>query len=122
MNLRQHRSGCVHWHPEVLSEWLRSAFDPAEDFTSVPGPKPGDWLAEHRETGQSFEQFLWSQPNRRAPVHRKLYLLPLGDFPTDRTPAVPLLQEVTEVFFALPATVLPAVPLDPSRVTTRIHR
>lgn len=104
-----------------LPELLRRAFDAGDDFAPLPKPQPGDWLAVHEETGQSFDQFLRSKPNRPGNTRRKLYLLPLGEFPPDRSPALPSLQEFAAAFFALPVEVLPTAALDVSRITTRIN-
>ena len=30
----------------------------------LPPPRPGDWLAEHDETGQTFTEYLDAQPVR----------------------------------------------------------
>ena len=32
----------------------------------LPPPRPGDWLAEHREKGQTFRQYLAANPVRRS--------------------------------------------------------
>jgi hypothetical protein len=45
------------------SELERWAFDRSA-FDAMPKPSDGDWLSEHAESGQSFEQYLASRPNR----------------------------------------------------------
>jgi hypothetical protein len=44
--------------PEV-EELLRPLAEP------LPAPQPGDWLAEHRERGQTFRRYLAARPVRR---------------------------------------------------------
>jgi len=56
-----------------LSEVLRRAFDPAQDFEPLPAPGPNDWLAVHSEPGQSFEQWVQAQPNRPDKKRRIIY-------------------------------------------------
>ena len=46
-----------------LEDGLQAAFDPAP-FTPIAAPLAGDWLTEHREAGQSFDQYLRGRPNR----------------------------------------------------------
>ena len=41
-----------------LSDVLRRAFTPDDSFEPVPVPGPSDWLAVHREPGQTFERKL----------------------------------------------------------------
>lgn len=41
---------------------------------------PHDWLAQHKEAGQTFDQYLKSNPNRPTATRTTLYVQPLGDF------------------------------------------
>src|SRR5690242_5537902 len=68
-----------------LPPLLRRAFDPADDFEPVPPPGPSDWLANHPEEGQTFEQFAGARRNKPDAMRKKLYLLPLGEFAPDRS-------------------------------------
>jgi archaemetzincin len=79
----------------------------------LPPPGPNDWLANHREPGQTFEQFVASRPNRPDARHRTIYLQPLGGF---RMPLEPL-QRFAEAFFMMPVTALPATGIE--NVTSR---
>ncbi|MHC4647765.1 MAG: archaemetzincin [Planctomycetota bacterium] len=107
---------------EGLPEILKKALDPGEDFEPVPIPRPGDWLAVHQETGQTFDQFLRSRSNRPDKKRNRIYLLPLGEFPKTQIPLVKTLKEYTAAFFATPADVLPALNLDDGTITTRINK
>ncbi len=40
-----------------LSAVLQRAFAADDTFPPMPTPGPNDWLAAHREPGQTFEQF-----------------------------------------------------------------
>jgi archaemetzincin len=42
-------------------------------------PQPGEWLAEHPEDGQTFEEWLASSPTTARGSRRVIYVLPLGD-------------------------------------------
>lgn len=106
---------------DALPEVLRRVFDPAGDFAPIPSPKPGDWLAVHKEAGQTFDQFLRSEPNQPDTKRRKLYLLPLGEFLPDRSPSLAALQEFAAAFFCLPVETLPVATLDTSQITSRIN-
>src|SRR5262245_37341540 len=45
---------------------------------ALPPPAAGDWLAEHREKGQTFRQYLAANPVRRDLT--TVYLCLVGDF------------------------------------------
>lgn len=104
-----------------LSEILRRAFDPGADFNPIPAPGPGDWLAEHREEGQTFESFAKANWNRPDKTRNKICLQPLGDFPKDRSPSLDALKEFASAFFAMEVKVLPVLSLSGRDLTTRIN-
>jgi archaemetzincin len=105
-----------------LPEALRKALEPGADFEPIRVPKSGDWLAQHRETGQSFEDFVKSKPNRPDKNRRKIYLQPLGEFPKGQIPLAETLRAYAAANFAMPVDVLPALSLSEFRITTRINR
>ena len=47
-----------------LEPSLARAFDDGGEFEPKKKPEPGDWLAEHREVGQTFARYLRSRPNK----------------------------------------------------------
>jgi len=59
-----------------LAATLQRAFTPDEDFQPVPVPGPQDWLAVHREPGQTFDDFRRSQAHRPDAQRRVIYLQP----------------------------------------------
>ena len=60
-------------YPELESK-LRPLTDP------LPRPRPGDWLAEHDEPGQTFAEYLEARPVRRSDKLHTIYLCLVGDF------------------------------------------
>jgi archaemetzincin len=106
---------------EGLPRSLRLALDPGNDFEPIPDPKPGDWLAEHREAGQTYEDFLGLKPGKPDDVRSKIYLLPLGEFPKGRSPDMEMLKEFASVYFAMEVVVLPAADLRQGPFTSRIN-
>lgn len=67
---------------ENLSEQLRRAFKDSSDFHPLPPSGPQDWLAQHPEPGQTFDQFLRTPHHVPGSGRTRLYLLPLGEFPS----------------------------------------
>src|SRR4051812_39046859 len=43
-------------------------------------PKPGDWLASHKEAGQTYDQYVRGKPVRPDKKRRVICIQPLGDF------------------------------------------
>ena len=107
---------------EGLTENLRKALEPGEDFEPIPIPKPGDWLAVHREIGQRFDEFVKSKPNRPDKVRGKIYLQTLGEFPKGQIPLVEILTEYAGDYFAMEVRVLPSLALSDDSITTRTNQ
>jgi archaemetzincin len=108
-----------------LPETLRKALEPGPDFEPIRAPKPGDWLAEHREARQDFKDFVKSKPNRPDKSRNKIYLSAvdgLGESPSGQIPLVERLKEYAAANFAMQVKVLPLLTLRDYTITTRINR
>lgn len=104
-----------------LSPVLQRAFTPGEDFVPMPMPGPRDWLAKYPEGGQTFAEFLRSEPNRLDDERRLIYLQPIGDFSTEYAPSLDKLREFTEAYFTLETKLLPTLMITADEVTTRLR-
>lgn len=104
-----------------LSETLRKALEPGADFEPISIPKSGDWLAEHYESGQTFDDFINSRAHRPDKIRSKIYLQPFGEFPKGRIPLLDRLQEYAAAYFAMEVKVLPCLNFSNSNLTTRIN-
>ena len=104
-----------------LPETLQRAFNPGDDFSPLESPKPGDWLAEHKEPGQTFSGFTAFQFNKPDDIRKKIYLQPLGAFKKDGSPPIDTLRDYARVYFAMDVEVLPPIPLK-DEFTPRINR
>jgi archaemetzincin len=104
-----------------LPENLKKALEPGGDFEPIPIPKPGDWLAVHPESGQSFDDFVRGKPNQPDKTRGKIYLQPLGNFPKGQVPLVERLREFAAAYFAMPVEVLPSLALSDNAITSRIN-
>jgi archaemetzincin len=103
-----------------LTPMLRRAFAAdAPEFEPIPKPDPNDWLAVHQEPGQTFDEFRASHPNRSTQDRHTIYLQPLGNFPSGRSPSIEKLREFAAAFFAMEAKALPPTALDASKFTSR---
>lgn len=104
-----------------ISDKLKKAFGPEDDFEPVPEPKSGDWLAEHQESGQSFNEFINSRINKPDKEHNKIYLQPLGQFPKKPNDLLSNLKEYTSAYFCMEVEVLPALDLKNKDFTSRTN-
>lgn len=104
---------------DKLPAGLQRALTPGDDFQPMPVPKPGDWLAEHHERGQTFEDFLRSGGSQPDHVRHVIYLQPIGQFKQDRSPSLDLLREHAAAYFLMDTRILPARDISKLNITTR---
>lgn len=104
-----------------LPEILQRAFHPGNGFSPLESPRPGDWLTEHKEPGQTFSQFSAAQYNRPDNNRKKICLQPLGAFKKDASPPIDTLRDYARVYFVMDVEVLPPIPLK-DEFTPRINR
>lgn len=104
-----------------LPETLQRALNPENDFSPLESPKPGDWLAEHKEPGQTFSEFTAYPFNRPDNIRKKIYVQPLGSFPKDSSPSIGILGDYARVYFAMEVEVLPVIPLRDELFAPRIN-
>jgi len=85
-------------------------------------PQPGDWLAVHREPGQTFREYLRSRPVTPRGKRRVIYVQPLGEFTKAQHKIVTLTAEFMRCYFNLPVEIKEALPLSiiPERAR-RVH-
>ncbi len=74
-------------------------------------PKPGDWLHEHREPGQTFRQYVDSRPVVADAKRKVIYIQPLGKFSAAQRKTVKLTADFMGRWFQLPVKVRKDVPL-----------
>jgi archaemetzincin len=87
----------------------------------MPYPKPGDWLAEHPEAGQTFDDYAASGPNMPKGSQTMLYVQPLGEFPETKCPSMEALREYAAAYFAMDVSVLPALNIAGNKFSPRIN-
>jgi archaemetzincin len=85
-------------------------FDP-QFFRKKAAPEPGDWLAEHREHGQTFREFQRASTLRPTAERRTIVLQPLGAFTAEQRAVLVTLQQATALYFGLPVEVAEGKPL-----------
>jgi archaemetzincin len=83
-------------------------------------PGPSDWLASHREPGQTFEQYRESSPNRPNHDRNVIYLQPLGTLLPEHERAFAAVAQFLSRFYGLDVKKLEPIAL--TNVPQRAHR
>lgn len=100
---------------------LQRALQPDHDFEPIPTPRNGDWLAEHYEKGQTFDEYVRLGAKRPDNIRNIIYLKPLGQFKKDRSPSIEMLRKYAAVFFMTEARKLPALQIKETNLKTRLN-
>ena len=83
--------------------------------------REGDWLESHPEDGETFEQYVRSDPTLPTETRKTIYLQPVGDFSPQQTKVISQTADYMRAFFNLPVVMreprrLGTVPEDLERV------
>jgi len=65
-------------------------------------PRPGDWLAEHKESGQTFAQYLAAKPVRKSEQLSTIYICQIGDFSPKQEQILDVACEYLSVVYQVP--------------------
>ncbi len=87
---------------------------------STPGPD--DWLAQHEEKGQTFDEYLVAEPIRPTQTRNKLYIQKLGTLEAAEEKVIELTAEYLSIFYQMPVKILDPIPLDTSMVPSGSRR
>ncbi len=74
-------------------------------------PGPYDWLSEHHETGQTFEEFFAQNPPKPDSKHNIIYIVLLGDFDSTRKHIIELTVKFLQIYFQMPVKFAAPIPL-----------
>lgn len=83
-------------------------------------PKPGEWLAEHPEEGQTFKEYLNCNPVLPTKKRNKIYLLPIGKLEGRYNQLVSDTSKYLRMFYNLENKLLK--PISPSLVPKEARR
>lgn len=68
--------GSLNDLPPKVQQFLKAG----TDFLPIPKPHKRDWLDDHNESGQPFDQYMQSNPQKLGGERTIIYLLPIGEF------------------------------------------
>jgi archaemetzincin len=93
-------------------ERLHSAMTKVEPFFQRMGkPQPSDWLTAFHEAGQTFDEYIASEPALPTDERRMIYVLPLGRFNAEQKAVIRITAGYLEAFFDLPVTIMDTRPI-----------
>lgn len=79
--------------------------------TELGDPKDGDWLDAHSEPGDTFQDYIRSNPVLPTKIRSKIYIQPLGPFSPEAQKILQLTTEYMKHYFNLDIIVNPNIPL-----------
>jgi len=84
--------------------------------------QPGDWLASHREPGQTFAQYVAGRPIRLSKKRNTLYVLPLGEFNEHQRKIVELSADFLGRYFMCQVKTLETLSLEKAKIPESARR
>lgn len=91
---------------------LREAIKKVEPFFQPIGkPEAYDWLGSHNEPGQTFDEYLDSDPTKPTKERQKIYVLPLGTFTPQQKKVIETASAYLSLFYDLPVEEMPGRPI-----------
>lgn len=94
--------------PAIL--WAESVMEDS-DFEKLGKPKPGEWLFHFHEPGQSFKEYVRSNPVRVSARHQVLVFQPVGPFSSVEQDIINKATLFAGIWFDLPIRIERAIPL-----------
>ncbi len=76
---------------------------------AMPTPRPGEWLAEHKEPGQTLAEYRKTNHVKAVPERKTIYVQILGDMTERQKKIIGTAKEYLEIYFGLPVKMLPSV-------------
>lgn len=103
--------------PKVLSKeekrhlkYLSSSLD---QLHQIKGNSiPGEWLAEHKETGQTYLEYKNCNPISKSEERFKLYIQPIGSFTSEGKSIIILTADYLSKFYNVPIEILDSISTD----------
>ncbi len=99
----------------------RTAFAESSHYQPKTAPSASDWLANHPEPGQTFDQFLMGRRNRFQPPRQTIYIQPLGKFTELEKSTLNLVKTYAQVYFQADVKLQDIAQLDPAQIKSRLQ-
>ncbi len=77
-------------------------------FKPMSKPQAYDWLGSHNEPGQTFDEYLNSDPVKPTKERQKIYVLPLGAFTLQQKKIIDITAGYLAAFYDMPVSTMAA--------------
>ena len=81
-------------------------------FSRKTPPQPGEWLAEHKEPGQTYAEFRAQKRARAIDAYSTMRIVPIGPLSGGQQSVLDVTCDFMKAFFGLPLAIDPTVPLE----------
>jgi archaemetzincin len=88
-------------------ENLKKQRDAIVPFFSPMKIQSGDWLENQKEPGETFEEYIASNPTLPTAERRTIYIQPIGKFTSEQKKAIDAAAEYMRAFYDLPVKLNP---------------
>lgn len=88
--------------PDERAEKLNRQKDAVVKFFKPMTIDDGDWLKTQNEPGETFEQYIASNPTLPTAERRTIYIQPIGTFTPEQRKAIRLTADYMKAFYNLP--------------------
>ncbi len=79
----------------------------------APAPaQPGQWLYEHEENGQTFQEYINSKPTTLTETRNKLYIQLLGEFNTTEDSIIRITADYLHRYYNIPVEIMETFSID----------
>ncbi len=97
----------------IVAEKRDATYDSIKKLSALdialPIAKPGDWLYEHKEKGQTFLEYINCKPVSPNAILNVIYIQPLGNFSPSTDSIIHSTVEYLHYFFGLKVVLLPVI-------------
>ncbi len=87
-------------------ETLKKQRDKIVKFYQPMSIEDGDWLKTQSEKGETFEEYIASNPTLPTAERRTIYIQPIGTFTPEQRKAIRLTAEYMKAFYNLPVKLI----------------
>ncbi len=79
---------------------------------TLPAPQSGEWLAEHKEPGQTLAEYRKTDFVKAQPARKTIYVVVLGKMTDQQKEIIGVTKEYLKIYFGLPVKTLPMIPVN----------
>lgn len=88
-------------------ERLKDVRDAVKPFFQPMQIQPGDWLESQPEKGETFEEYIASDPTLPTAERKTIYILPIGNFTKPQKDVIAAAADYMRAYYSLPVKLMP---------------